>query len=90
VRLRRRLDQGSPRQTADVYVDGDYAGRWYHGYANDHLRWFDSDFDIHPQHTRGKNVLALKLVVDTTDGRGAFTDFNYCAYCFEGDGGTDP
>ena len=83
VRLRRRLDQSYPRQTADVYVDGKYAGRWYHGYHNEHLRWFDSDFDIHPQHTRGKDSLALKLVVDTTGGRGVFTDFNYRVYCFE-------
>jgi len=82
VRLRRRLDQASPRQTADVYVDGAYAGRWYHGYHNEHLRWFDSDFDIHPDHTRGKDSLKLKLVVDTSGGRGAFTDISYKIYGF--------
>lgn len=83
VRLRRRLDQASPRQAADVYVDGEYAGRWYHGYHNESLRWFDSDFDIHPVRTRGKDSLAVKLVVDAADGRGAFTDYNYLVYCFE-------
>jgi hypothetical protein len=82
VRLRRRLDQASPRQTADVYVDGEYAGRWYHGYHNEHLRWFDSDFDIHPDHTRGKDSLKLRLVVDATGGRGAFTDMSYKIYAF--------
>jgi hypothetical protein len=82
VRLRRRLDQASPRQTADVYVDGEYAGRWYHGYHNEHLRWFDSDFDIHPDHTRDRDSLELKLVVDRADGRGAFTDACYRVYCF--------
>jgi hypothetical protein len=84
VRLRRRLDQASPRQTADVYVDGEYAGRWYHGYHNQHLRWFDSDFDLHPDHTLGKESLALKLVIDATAGRGAFTEFKYWVYCFTG------
>ncbi|UCF34980.1 MAG: DUF2961 domain-containing protein [Phycisphaerales bacterium] len=88
VRLRRRLDQGSPRQTVDVYVDGSYAGRWYHGLANEHLRWFDSDIDILPKYTRGKDSLKLKLVVDTTGGRGAFTDFNYYVYCFSDPSGS--
>jgi hypothetical protein len=83
VRLRRRLDQGSLRQTADVYVDGQYAGRWYHGYHNEYLRWFDSDLDIHPDHTGGKDSLQVKLVVESGDGRGAFTDFSYTVYCFE-------
>jgi hypothetical protein len=82
VQLRRRLDQGSPRQTADVYVDGSYAGRWYHGLVNEHLHWFDSDIDIHPKHSRGKEALKLRLVVDATGGRGAFTDFNCHVYCF--------
>jgi len=84
--LRRRLDQGSPRQTAEVYVDGEYAGRWYHGYHNEHLRWFDSDLDIHPEHTRGKDSLDVKLVVKTDRGRGSFTDFSYAVYCFEARG----
>jgi hypothetical protein len=87
VRLRRRLDQASPRQTADVYVDGEYAGRWYHGYHNEDLRWYDSDFDIHGERTRGKESLTLRLVVDAQDGRGSFTDFSYWVYCFEADKG---
>jgi len=72
---------------AAVYVDGKYAGRWCHGYQDEHLRWFDSDFDIHPKRTRGKDSLALKLVANTTEGRGAFPDFNYHVYCFESDCG---
>ncbi|HUU96037.1 MAG TPA: hypothetical protein VM487_09865, partial [Phycisphaerae bacterium] len=55
----------------------------HHGYHNEHLRWFDSDFDIHPNHTRGKGSLAVELVVKTGDERGVFTDFNYRVYCFE-------
>jgi D-arabinan exo alpha-(1,3)/(1,5)-arabinofuranosidase (non-reducing end) len=82
VRLRRRLDQSSPRQMARVYVDDVYAGTWYHGYHNEHLRWYDSDLDLHPQHTRGKDSLTIRLEVDAEGGHGAFTDFSYRIYCF--------
>jgi len=83
VRLRRRLDQSSGRQTAKVYVDGAFAGTWCHGYHNEHLRWFDSDFDISRKLTRGKDSLNVKLVVDTSGGRGPFTDFRYEVFSFE-------
>lgn len=85
VRLRRRLDQSSGRQTAKVYVDGAFAGVWYHGYHNEHLRWFDSDFDIPRRLTAGKDSLTVKLVVDTSGGRGPFTDFRYEVFSFEPD-----
>jgi len=77
VRLRRRLDQESGRQTADVYVNGRLAGTWYHADQNEHLRWFDSDFDIHPLFTSGEESLAITLKVRTDGGRGPFTDFCY-------------
>ncbi|UCD75640.1 MAG: DUF2961 domain-containing protein [Phycisphaerales bacterium] len=88
VRLRRRLDQGSSRQAADVYVNGEYVGRWYHGNHNEHLRWSDSDFDIHSRHTREKGLLQVKLVVDTEGGGGPFTDFRYEVFCLDAGGGT--
>jgi len=77
VRLRRRLDQKSPRQCARVFVDGTFAGTWYHPDGNEHLRWFDAEFDIHPSHTAGKERLDLRLEVVVGEGRGAFTDFAY-------------
>jgi hypothetical protein len=86
VRLRRRLDQSGPPQAADVYVDGQYAGRWLHACPNAHLRWYDSDFDIRPDHTRGKSNLSVKLTVAAGAELGPFTDFNYRAYCFEPQG----
>lgn len=82
VRLRRRLDQKSPRQCADVYIDGDFAGTWYHPDENEWLRWFDSEFDIHPKFTRGKEKLEVSLVVKTDAGRGAFTDFRYDVFTY--------
>lgn len=83
VRLRRRLDQGSPRQAARVFVDGKYAGLWYHADHNPHLRWFDSDLDIHPQLTRDKESIEVRLEVLDDPGYGAFTDFRYEVFCLE-------
>jgi hypothetical protein len=82
VRLRRRLDQGSPRQTARVYINGERVGTWYHPDHNGHLRWFDSDFDIHPRFTQGKKSLDVRLVVHAGGGRGLFTDFCYQVFSF--------
>lgn len=77
VRLRRRLDQGVARQTASVSVDGEPVGTWYHADHNEHLRWFDSDFDVHPRFTRGKEKLSVRLEVRAGDGRGPYTDYRY-------------
>jgi D-arabinan exo alpha-(1,3)/(1,5)-arabinofuranosidase (non-reducing end) len=82
VRIRRRLDQAGLPQTADVYVDGVYAGTWRHACQNEYLRWFDSDFDLPAKLTRGKGVLALKLAVVNGPDSGAFTDFHYRVFCF--------
>jgi hypothetical protein len=82
VRLRRLLDQKIPQQKVDVYVDGQYCGCWYHGYQNEYLRWHDSDFEIHPQFTQGKNMLSIKLVIIREDGEGEFTDFYYKIYSY--------
>jgi len=85
VRLRRRIDQGIPRQRAQVYIDGKYAGCWYYGYQNEYLRWFDLDFEIHPDYTRGKSSLNVKLVIEPKDKTDieAFTDFTYTVFCYD-------
>ena len=84
VRIRRRLDQQSPRQTAEVLIDGEPVGIWYHADKNETLRWFDSDFDIHSRFTAEKSHLHVELRVDSAEGRGAFTDFSYRVYCLTG------
>ncbi len=96
VRLRRLLDQDVPCQGADVYVDGDFAGIWYWGYRNEHLRWFEQDFDIHPQFTRGKGSLKIRLEILPPPGirisesglpprhpDAHFSDFSYTVFCFK-------
>ncbi|MBP7934255.1 MAG: DUF2961 domain-containing protein [Phycisphaerae bacterium] len=98
VRLRRRLDQAGLPQAADVYVDAKFAGRWVHAFQNPHLRWFDSDFDIHSSHTHGKTSLAIKLVAAAGQDLGPYSDFSYRVGCFEpgpeapghGDAGNSP
>jgi hypothetical protein len=77
VRLRRRLDQASARQRADVFVDGEFAGTWYHADVNPHLRWYDSDIALHARYTRGKDRLDVVLAVADTGGHGTFTDYRY-------------
>ena len=83
IRLRRRLDQAGLPQTVEVHVDGAYAGNWRHACQNEYLRWYDSDFDLPAKLTRGKGLLALRLVVIEGPDSGAFTDFNYRVFCFE-------
>lgn len=83
VRLRRRIDQKAPRQAADVYVDGRYAGCWFDGYGNEFLRWADSDFELAPAFTRGKKSLEIRLEVVTGGGESPFSDFGYTVFCYE-------
>jgi hypothetical protein len=83
VRLRRRLDQHTARQSAEVFVDGEPAGTWYHADGNPYLRWVDSDYDLPASLTKGKKSLEIKLVVRKEKGFGPFTDFSYEAFCFE-------
>jgi len=82
VRLRRRLDQGLGRQKALVYLDGELAGTWYHADGNEFLRWYDSDFDIHPRLTQDKDRIEVVLKLEAGEEKGAWTDFRYWVYSF--------
>ena len=96
VRMRRRLDQEVPCQGTKVFVDGTYAGTWYWGYRNEHLRWYDQDFDLAPKLTAGKAALEIRLELlpqtsiripesssRLADPSVTFTDFSYTVFCFE-------
>jgi hypothetical protein len=83
VRLRRLFDQKGPRQSVRVMVDGRYAGTWLDAKGNEFLRWAESDLDIAPEFTRGKDAIEIELVVGTGDGRSPFSDFNYKVYCLK-------
>lgn len=83
VRIRRRSDQGVSCQKAYVYVNDNYAGTWYDPQSNDVLRWYDSEFDIHPKFTKGQKSVNIKLVINKSDDMYNFTDFEYHIFCFE-------
>ena len=67
VVLRRRLDYAVVNHEAEVYVDGKFAGVWYNGGVHDifspsnEIRWLDSDFDIPPSFTWGKNKINIVI-----------------------------
>ncbi len=82
VRLRRRIDQKYRGQSARVFVDGRLAGLWRHGYENEALRWFDTDFDIAPELTRGRDRLDIKLVLEPGPAGEKFTEYGYEVFCF--------
>jgi len=96
IRIRRRLDQEVPCQGAKVFVDGQYAGTWYWGYRNEHLRWYDQDFDVTPKLTEGKSAVDIRLellpptpiqtpgeTAELADANVTFTDFSYMVFCFQ-------
>jgi len=80
VRLRRRFDQGIPNQRAQVQVDGQDAGVWYVAGQNAYKRWRESDFDLPPELTRGKDVIRVRLV--NLNSEQGWTEHTYWAYSF--------
>lgn len=82
VRLRRRLDQAIVRQEARVFVDDQPAGTWLHAYANETLRWYDSDFDLPASLTQGKSRLSLRLELVEAPANKGWTDFEYKVFCY--------
>lgn len=82
VRLRRRIDQKYRGQSARVFVAGRFAGLWRHGYENESLRWFDTDFDIAPALTRGRERLDIRLVLEPGPDGETFTEYGYEVFCF--------
>lgn len=63
VILRRRLDQASYGQRAEVLVDGAPVGVWFTAGANSDKRWADSDFSLPARLTAGKSRLRIGLRV---------------------------
>jgi hypothetical protein len=61
VIVRRRLDQATYGQRADVLVDGHPAGSWFTPGANTSKRWADSDFYLPARLTNGRRRLNIGL-----------------------------
>ena len=65
-----------------MFIDGERVGTWYHADRNEHLRWYDSDFDVHRRFTAEKERLRVRLAVRAGAGRGPFTDFRYEVFSY--------
>ena len=84
VRFRRRLDQNVGRQAADVYVDGQSGRHVVSCRSEPFFRWYDSEFDLPADLTRGKAALNVRLVVKKGQGFGPFNDYRYEVLVFDG------
>ena len=72
LRLRRLYDQATP-QDAEVYVNGQPAGRWYSAATDKERRWADSDFILPVGLTRGRSTIDVEIRAVA----GAWTEFRY-------------
>lgn len=82
VRLRRRSDQVTGRQRANVYVDGRLVEErsWYVADRNPYRRWLEDEFEIPAAYTAGKSDLRIKLeYVQDGETRG-WNEFYYWVY----------
>jgi hypothetical protein len=69
----RRLYDPAPAQDAEVFVDGQPAGRWLTAATNTARRWADSDFILPASLTRNRTTLEVEIRVST----GPWTEFRY-------------
>ena len=90
VRLVRRLDYSIGDQTADVYVDGTFVGRWSSPGSAEAFNWRDTYFDIPGEHTAGKE--SLRIRVEFVSSQLDWNEFYYWIYArpvADADGTTD-
>jgi hypothetical protein len=72
LRLRRLYDQAQA-QDAEVFVDGQPAGRWMSAATNAARRWADADFILPSSLTRNRTTLDIEIRVTG----GGWTEFRY-------------
>jgi hypothetical protein len=78
VRLYRRFDFGIENQEADVFVNGQYVGKWYNSGSNIKLRWRDDVFFI-PQNISANNT-SLNIKIINLNKKNNWTEYYYKAY----------
>nr|WP_144928968.1 glycoside hydrolase family 172 protein [Paenibacillus bovis] len=79
VVLRRRFDQILPNQLAEVYVNGEQVGPWYHAGSNITHAWRDLDFFIPEEFTSGKEEITIKVEYVKTEADD-WSEFRYQAF----------
>ena len=62
VRLTRVSDQNQSYQTANVYINGTYAGQWIEPWSNPDSRWLHDVFDVSGNLTRDRNTINVQIV----------------------------
>ena len=72
LRLRRLYDQALA-QDAEVFVDGQPAGRWFTAATDAIRRWADSDFILPAALVRGRTALDIEVRAIG----GPWTEFRY-------------
>jgi hypothetical protein len=77
LRLRRLYDQHEA-QDAEVWIDGQLAGRWYTATTNADRRWAESDFLLPAKLTMGKTAIAVEIRV-----LGAWNEYRYELWSIE-------
>lgn len=82
VRLRRRSDQMTGRQKADVLVDGVKVEErsWYYPDRNPYKRWLEDEFDIPKKYTAGKRHLRIRLEFVQEGEARVWNEFRYWVY----------
>jgi hypothetical protein len=82
VRLRRRSDQITGRQRANVYVDDVLVTErsWYFADRNPYKRWLEDEFDIPGKYTTGKTDIRVRLAFVQEGESRAWNEFYYWVY----------
>lgn len=82
VRLRRRSDQITGRQKANVYVDGVLVTErsWYFADRNPYKRWLEDEFQIPGAYTAGKRQIRVRLEYVQAGESRAWNEFFYWVY----------
>ncbi|TLS49026.1 DUF2961 domain-containing protein [Paenibacillus antri] len=82
VRLRRRSDQMTGRQKANVYVDGALVTErsWYAADRNPYKRWLEDEFDVPAAYTSGKSEITIRLEYVQAGETRAWNEFYYWIY----------
>ncbi len=76
--LRHRFDQNIGNQQAQVLVDGNLVGTWYHAGNNPYLRWREDDFFIPASFTVGKGTITITIQFVSSDLD--WNEFRYFLY----------
>ncbi|MFD2333439.1 DUF2961 domain-containing protein [Cohnella sp. GCM10020058] len=82
VRLRRRSDQITGRQRANVYVDGVLVEErsWYFADRNPYKRWLEDEFEIPAKYTAGKTDLGIRIEFVQEGESRTWNEFYYWIY----------